>query len=377
VEQAARPDWSGESPGPGVTTPAETGAGRNSRRRWVVIGGAAVLLGGVLYLLTSAGRQVVTLTGIVTTDEVVVSPQIGGQVAQLLVREGDSVAKGALLAVIAPAELAADTAYYAHSARGVASEVTGSAAALRLEEQQTLEQIREAEATLAGAKAQRTEATAAAEDARLTYERLKPLADIGAAAQQELDHARMTYEAASARVEALDRQVTAQEAALARARANAGQVAIRKSALQVSQQQRAAADAQRAKAEVRLGYSEIRAPIAGIVDVRAARAGEFVNAGQPIVTLIDPGDLWVRADVEESYIERVRIGARLTVRLPSGETREGTVFFRGVDAGFATQRDVSRTKRDIKTFEVRLRVDNADHRLAVGMTAYVLLPVTR
>ena len=32
------------------------------------------------------------------------------------------------------------------------------------------------------------------------------------------------------------------------------------------------------------------------------------------------------------------------------------MFYRGVDAGFATQRDVSRTKRDIKTFEIRLRV---------------------
>ena len=66
----------------------------------------------------------------------------------------------------------------------------------------------------------------------------------------------------------------------------------------------------------------------------------------------------------------------LTVRLPSGEERKGTVFYRRADAGFATQRDVSRTKRDIKTFEVRLRVDNADRRLAVGMTAYVLLELS-
>ena len=81
-------------------------------------------------------------------------------------------------------------------------------------------------------------------------------------------------------------------------------------------------------------------------------------------------------DIEETYIDRVRAGDKLIVRLPSGEEREGTVFFRGVDAGYATQRDVSRTKRDIKTFELRLRVDNADRRLAVGMTAYVVLPLT-
>jgi HlyD family secretion protein len=99
-----------------------------------------------------------------------------------------------------------------------------------------------------------------------------------------------------------------------------------------------------------------------------------VTAGQPIVTLINPDDLWIRADVEETYIDHIRIGDKLTVRLPSGDERTGTVFYRGADAGFATQRDVSRTKRDIKTFEVRLRVDNSDRRLAVGMTAYVLLP---
>jgi HlyD family secretion protein len=102
-----------------------------------------------------------------------------------------------------------------------------------------------------------------------------------------------------------------------------------------------------------------------------------VAPGKAIVTLIDPDDLWVRADVEESYIDSVHLGDKMTVRLPSGAEREGTVFYRGVDADYATQRDVSRTKRDIKTFEIRLRCDNADRSLAVGMTAYVVLPLTR
>jgi HlyD family secretion protein len=99
-----------------------------------------------------------------------------------------------------------------------------------------------------------------------------------------------------------------------------------------------------------------------------------VNIGQPILTVINPDDLWVRADVEETYIERIRLGDKLKVRFPSGEERMGTVFFRGVDAGYATQRDVSRTKRDIKTFEIRLRVDNRDRRLWPGLTAFVILP---
>ena len=73
-------------------------------------------------------------------------------------------------------------------------------------------------------------------------------------------------------------------------------------------------------------------------------------------------------------IDGIHLGDKLSVRLPSGAVREGTVFFRAVDADYATQRDVSRTKRDIKTFEVRLRCDNKDRALAVGMSAYVTLP---
>jgi HlyD family secretion protein len=111
------------------------------------------------------------------------------------------------------------------------------------------------------------------------------------------------------------------------------------------------------------------------VDTRVALQGEVVTPGQPVVTLINQDDLWVRIDVEETYIDRIRLGEKLQVKLPSGDMREGMVFYRGVDADFATQRDVSRTKRDIKTFEVRLRCDNSDRALAVGMTAYVTLPL--
>jgi len=166
-----------------------------------------------------------------------------------------------------------------------------------------------------------------------------------------------------------------QRAAVAVANANAEHVAVQQSRVRTTQQQREAATAQSKRADVRLSYSEVRAPVDGIVDIRAAREGEVVNAGQPIITLINPDDFWVRVDIEETYIDRIRLGDQLKVRLPSGEERMGTVFYRAMDASFATQRDVSRTKRDIKTFEIRLRLDNSDRRLAVGMTTYIELPV--
>jgi multidrug resistance efflux pump len=336
-----------------------------------------VVAGGVgAYFYLHRAPAALVLTGIVTTDDVIVSPQIGGQIEQLLVKEGDAVKKGQLVAVIVPDELRADTAYYSHNVAGLSSQVQESEAALRFQERQTADQILQAESNLAASEAQVVAAAADLENARLVYSRTENLSKRGVIAPQELDQSRTAASAAQAKLDALKKQVDAQRAAVALARSTAEQTAVRRSQVQANEHMKAAANAQRTKADVRLRYTELHAPIDGIVDVRAVRMGEVVNPGQPVVTVINQDDLWVRVDVEESYIDRVRIGDTLTVRLPSGVERQGTVFFRGVDASFATQRDVSRTKRDIKTFEVRLRVDNSDRRLAVGMTAYVVLPIS-
>jgi len=50
------------------------------------------------------------------------------------------------------------------------------------------------------------------------------------------------------------------------------------------------------------------------------------------------------------------------------------VIFKNVEADFATQRDVSRRKRDIKTVGLKLKVDNSKHTLVPGLTAEVIIP---
>jgi HlyD family secretion protein len=271
----------------------------------------AVVAGGIYYATTRQQDEIM-LTGMVTTDDEIVSSEIQGRIQRLFVREGDTVTNGELLAVIQPQEQLANVAFYASS-------------------------VQQSSAGLAQARAD-------LENARLNFERIKSLYTNNVESVQTYDQARTACESAEARVESIKRQIQA-------------------------------AVAQKEKAAVQLGYTKIYAPITGIVDTRVALPGEVVNPGQAIVTLINQDDLWVRADVPETDIDRIHLGDKLPVTLPSGAAREGTVFYRGVDADYATQRDVSRTKRDIKTFEIRLRCDNSDRALAVGMTAYVELPL--
>jgi HlyD family secretion protein len=343
-------------------------------RRLVILFVVAAAGYGIYWYSTRPPSELV-LTGIVTTQEVVVSPQIGGRIERLLVNEGDTVTPDQLVAVLAPDELMPEREFYSATAQAVGSQVHESEAQLRLQEQQTRDQIAQAEATLASTESQQAAAEAELENARITLDRAQRMQKEGIGTMEQLDQARMANAVSKSKIAALAKQIDAQRAAVQLAKSNAEQVAVRQNQVVTNRQQQAAAAANRAKADVRLAFTEIHAPIAGIVDVRAVRAGEVVTPGQPMVTLINQDDLWVRADVEETYIDRVKVGDKLKVRLPSGEEREGTVFYRGADAGYATQRDVSRTKRDIKTFEIRLRLDNKDRRLAVGMTAYVLLPV--
>ena len=194
------------------------------------------------------------------------------------------------------------------------------------------------------------------------------------AAAQERDLALAAMQASDAAVKSLEDQVHAVEAQVAVATANRKQLDVQQSDLAATRAQLQQARADKATADVRLGYTKIFAPLDGIVSVRAARQGEVLQVGEPIVTVLDVDHLWVQVDVEETYIDRVGLNQQIKVRLPSGNVLDGTIVFKGVESDFATQRDVSRTKRDIKTFEIKVAIPNSGRTLMSGMTATVLLP---
>jgi len=346
-----------------------------TRKLFLVILGLVVVASVVVYVITRPPSKGMVLTGLVDADEVTVSSQIAGRLQQVLVQEGESVSKGQLLATIVPKELQADQAYYASTMKSADAQVSVARASLRYQELQTRDQIHQAEANLSATQAQLKQAKANLDLAQLNFKRTDRLFEQKIVSQQSQDQAQTNLQTAEANVEALEKQVQAARAALALARSNAEQITVRERELAANQHQFAAARAQDQAAQARLDYTEIRSPINGLVTLRAALTGEVVNPAQPIVVMYDPDKLWVRADVSETYIDRIRIGERLPMKFPGGMERTGTVYFRGVDAEYATQRDVSRTKRDIKTFQIRLHVDNRDRRLAPGLTAFVTVPI--
>ena len=353
--------------------------------------------------------QTLVLTGTVDGNEVVVGSKITGRIVTLAVDDGQWVKAGDLIAVLDQDEMRADQSAAAHAIAQARANAQQSVAQTELLEktlptkvqqagaqveqsraqlEQSQAQLAQARAQLQQAQAQVAQTQAAVAKARDNYNRIRPLVekDINppqdlVSAKSDLDSSTANEEAAravaaaEAGVDAVRRSVAAAQAALADAQHQERQVNVQERQTEALRAAEAQAVANAAAATARFDETRIYAPASGIVTLRAARQGEVVNPGSPIVTLFDLSSTWVVADVEETYADLIAMGQKLRVRLPSGTEISGPVIYKAVEADFATQRDVSRTKRDIKTVAIRVRVPNPEGRLPLGMTAWVMLPV--
>ncbi len=342
--------------------------------KFIRVIGVIFVIAAIAYYFTTPSTRTIPLTGIIDGNEVIVSSQITDRIVTLNVDEGVSVKKGDLIAQLDPKELTASLAAAKANVTSLEHQVTEANHNFTWTNDQTGASSDQAEAVLTSTKSQLEQARVALKRDQDDLVRIQSLFAKGEVSAQDQDHAEAAAKMSQANVQSLEDTVKAETAAVAVAEANRKQVDVRKSAISAVEAQLAQARAAEAETSVQLGYTQIYSPIDGVVSVRVAKQGEVVQEGAPIVVIVDMNDLWVRADVEETYIDSITLGQKMGVQLPSGDTLEGKVIFKGVEGDFATERDVSRTKRDIKTFAIKVAVPNPDKRLFTGMTATVQLP---
>ena len=345
----------------------------SARNRFFILLGIIFVIAATYYYFSTDHSRDLVLIGTVDANQVIVSAQVGGRIQKLLVDEGTPVKAGDLIAVLDPLELQAQEA----AASATISSLQHKVAEMQHTEESTSgstsSDVANAEAKVSSAKAQLLQAKAALDRTDSDSRRIVALAKAGIASDQERVQAETNLLAAQATVQAQQDLVTAAEADLKAAIARTHQATAAKSTVAATEADLKNAIAQRNQAAVRLGYTNVYAPVNGTVSVRAAREGEVVNIGAPIVTIIDLSDTWARAAIPETYADHIGYGDVLRVRLPGGTITSGKVFFKGVEGDFATQRDVSRRKRDIKTIIFKVRLDNPKGAYVPGMTAEVLV----
>jgi HlyD family secretion protein len=344
------------------------------RNRIFIIMGVLFVIALCWYFLSTNRTSDLQLIGTVDANEVVVSSRIQGRIASLAVQEGDRVSEGQPIATIEAQDLA-DARNAAEAAAASNQYKLAESRATELQtEGDTESQLASAQAQLRVAKASLAQAEANYEHQEADTKRAVALAQAGVQSQQIRDEMVTSLNASRAAVDSARENVAAQEAAVRTAQANVYQAKAAAETVDATRADVRNAQELLNQAQVQLGYANVVSPVTGIVNVRAALQGEVVSPATPIVTIVDLSQTWVYAPLPETYADSVQLGDSLRVVMPSGATVWGRVIAKNALAGFATQRDVSRRKRDIETVQLKLLIDNPEMKYVPGMIAEVYVP---
>jgi HlyD family secretion protein len=292
--------------------------------------------------------------GFVDAPQAQVAAQVAGRVEAILVREGDRVKKGQVLARLDSREREA-----------MLQQAQANLAQAREALREADANLRAAQPGVTGAGAEIARAQATLDEAAANFTRMQVLARGEAASAQDLDAARARLMEERAALQSLtagkataEGRVGSQLAAAASARARVG-----------------VAEAAVHLAEVQLAQDQVLCPFDGLVVNRNVEEGEWAAPGTPVVTVEDTGRRWVRLDVGEDHLGALAPGAEARVTLVAlpGRIFRGRVAEVGAEGDFAVNRDVKRGRPDLRTFRVRVALEGAGDEVRPGMTAEVEL----
>lgn len=302
-----------------------------------------VLAGWLLFGRSASADGVLDASGTVEATSADLGFQVPGRIAQMNAQEGTRVGAGDVLAQLDVAELDAR--------RSVAVAQLGTARAqlAELERGARPEELAQARAAVAAADQK-------ADEARRDLERTRRLEAGGAVSREVLE-----------RVETVH-VVSQSQAAQAREQLQLVQRGPRSERIDAARAQVAAAEAAVAQVDATRANATVLAPFAGVVTVRHREPGETVGAGQPVVTLMNPDDRWVRIYVREDRIGRVSLGqpAHITSDSHPGIAFDGRVVHIASEAEF--------TPRNVQTDEERVKLVYAVKVQIVADEALALKP---
>ena len=276
-----------------------------------------------------------------------ISGKLPGRVTEIFVSEGDMVKAGDTLVHI-HSSLAEARLMQAESMKNVA------AAADRKGDAGTRSQI------IQSAQDLLSQAEAASNIAKKTYDRMESLFSQGVISEQKRDEAKAAY-----------------DAAVAGEKAARSQLSLAREGAQREDKEAAAAmvnAAQGGVAEVQslLEDQYLIAPCAGQIDQIYPQESELVAMGSPIMSLLKIDDKWITFNVREELLNEMPLGGEIEVMLPALDKKKvkARIYYVRDLGTYATWRATKSTGQwDSRTFEVKARPEEKLPQLRPGMTA--------
>ncbi len=354
-------------------------------------------------------EAVVNVTGTIRAlQDVSLTVKMPGRVERVPYREGDRVAKGAVVIQQEQADLRNQVKSAEAALAAARVRLSQAQTQLRVQDVSSDAGVRQAEQAVAIAREQlaivrtgarpqeRRQAEAAVESAKASFEnarrnldRSKMLFEQGVIPRAQLDADERMFEVARASLQSAEQALSLvregarreeirvaenslkeAEQRLRQARSNAELTAVRKEDVRAAQAGVRQAEAALAMARQALADSSVRSPIAGLVAERHVEPGQMVapSPGVALIRVYDPATVYCEAIISETVVDRVAVGQEALVRSDALPGRQ----FRGRVQGVYPAADTNN-----RSFRARISVELPGTELKPGMFAKVQIVTER
>ncbi len=335
-----------------------------------------LVLAGISYLYLGRTHQLpeglLQVNGRVEGDTVIIAGKQSGKVIAIHVQEGDDVKADQLLVELDDIASRARVAE-AHAAKAVAiAQVEQSRAEYDVLSQEVPYSIAAASAGVSANEARLKQAAAEEQQASMERDRYWTLAEANSIGWEVAERADLKWRLTQDQLKAVDAALTQSREALnnerlgpARIKAKAAQTAVFVAATE-------AAQAQLEQAQSALADLSIRSPAAGAVTMRLADLGEVVNAGTPLLELVDLDRLFLKVFIPEIEIGKVRLGLPAQIYIDAFPDTPFAAEVRNIASRAEfTPKEIQTPDERVKlVYAVKLYLlENPDHRLTPGLPA--------
>ncbi|BCI67883.1 HlyD family secretion protein [Acetobacter aceti] len=320
-----------------------------------------VIVGGAIYWFLHR-FEIETDDAFTAGRSITIAPHVSGYVTELLVDDNQFVHAGDLLARIDNRDWQAERDRAVASVQQSQASMTAHEMMLAVAEKNFPGRLTAAQAELSAAKAEEFKA--------LTDYRRQHSVEHAATTQQDIDYSKAALDQARAHVQ----QAQAQVVIATPVEPNIGNV---RAAVAGDTADLANAKAALVKAELNLGWTEIRAPHAGWISQRNIERGNYVTTGQSLFSIVEP-EVWVIANYKETQITNMRPGQLVDISVDAypSHNLHGHIdsLQKGTGATFSAFPPENATGNYVKIVQrvpVKIRIDsglNPDIPLALGLS---------
>ena len=320
-----------------------------TKRLLLAATGLAALVAAGLYAghwWTSARFVETTDDAYIGGDITVIGPKVAGHIEQVLVSDNQRVKAGDVLIRLDARD------YRAHLAKAEGAVAAQQALLANLDATEQLQQavIGQARAGIDAAGAE----TSRSRDDNARYKRLVDSNAVSVESAQRADATFKTAQALSARA----------QAELLAAQRQLNVITTQKQQARAALQQ---ASAERDLAQLNVDYTELRAPVDGVIGNRRARVGGYAQVGAQLLSVVPASGLWDDANFKEDQLAHMQPGQRVTIRADvlSGQTFHGHVDSLAPATGslfsvLPAENATGNFTKIVQRVPVRIRLDSAD-----------------